>query len=92
MNDHKKPLHARVERADLRVVPSDPTSLPACRLELMFTLRAEWKHMTMVFYEVAGSSAGARDGARILARAAARFALTCEAFADADTLDIKVQE
>jgi hypothetical protein len=79
------PLHGRaVDRPELRSDPKDPTTLPVDRLELYFILRAELKHLIMLSHEVLMSSAGARDGARILARAARRFAFTAEAFADAD--------
>lgn len=80
-----EPLHGRaVDRPELRADPTDPTSLPADRLELYFILRAELKHLITLSHEVIMTSAGARDGARMLARAAKRFQVTAEAFADAD--------
>ena len=79
------PLHARgVDRPELRTDPADPTTLPVDRLELYFILRKELKHVIEISHEVLMSSAGARDGCVILARAAARFAKTAQAFADAD--------
>ncbi len=82
------PLHVRgVERPELRDQPQDPTSLPTCRLEVYFVMKSEFKHLLLLFHEVCMSSKGARDAARVMARAAARFAKTAEAFADADPGD-----
>jgi hypothetical protein len=79
------PIHALgVHRPELREVPGDPTSLPTDRLELYFILKREFKQLLLVFHEVYMTSAGARDGARVLERAAYRFARTAKAFADAD--------
>lgn len=79
------PLHARgVDRPELRQDPTDPTTLPTDRLELYFILRKELKHLLEISHTVLMTSAGARDGARVLARAAHRFARTAEAFADQD--------
>lgn len=79
------PLHARgVDRPELRADPQDATTLPVDRLELYFVLRSEFKHLLLLFHELIMSSKGARDSARVVARAAARFAKTAEAFADRD--------
>jgi|SRR5581483_4991105 len=80
------PLHG-VERPELREQPGDPTSLPTCRLELYFLMKSEFKHLLLLFHEVCMSSKGAREGARVMSRAAARFAKTAEAFADADPVE-----
>jgi len=79
------PLHViSVDRPELRADPEDPASLPTDRLELYFVLRSEFRHMLLIFHELIMTSKGARDGAEIVARAAARFARTARAFADAD--------
>jgi hypothetical protein len=85
LTNNNAPLHVLgVQRPELREIPEDPTSLPTDRLELYFILKREFKQLLLVFHEVYMSSAGARDGARILERAAYRFARTAKAFADAD--------
>jgi hypothetical protein len=87
--DHP-PLHVRgVDRPDLRADPLDPTTLPTDRLELYFVIRKEFRHLIELLHAVIMSSAGARDGAQVLALAANRFAKTCQAFADADPRDQK---
>jgi hypothetical protein len=83
--DSAPPLHVRsVDRPELRERPEDPTALPTDRLELYFVMRKEVKHLLEILHSVIMSSAGARDGAQVLATAAKRFAATCQAFADAD--------
>jgi hypothetical protein len=80
-----EPLHVRgVARPELREDATDPTTLPTDRLELYFVLKSEFKHLLLLFHEVLMSSSGARDSARVMSRAAHRFAKTAEAFADAD--------
>lgn len=79
------PLHVRgVERPELREDPADPTTLPTDRLEIYFAMRSEFKHLLLLAHEVFMSSKGARDAARVMERAAFRFAHTAKAFADAD--------
>lgn len=59
------------------VLPAKPD-----RLELLYQMKADMKHVFELFGDVNRTSAGARDGAVCLARAAQRFADRCNQFAE----------
>lgn len=80
-----EPLHVKgIDRPELRADPQDCSTLPTDRLELHFIMKKEFKQLLLIYHEVHMSSAGARDAARLLERAAYRFARTAKAFADTD--------